>query len=121
VVCKAASSAGSSQRASSFDAVLRVAHDHVALAGKPDRLDDKRGLLGHLTGDRLQERLAGFDRAARQCIKIERRLARAPHHQHLAVAENGRADRENWTLRIGSLVGHRLAGSDRFGVDRKPA
>ena len=65
----------------------------------------ERGLLAHFARHRLDQRLAGFDHAARQRVDAERRLARAPHHQHLAVADDGGADREIGALRIGSRVG----------------
>ena len=55
-----------------------------------------------------RRRLSRFDRAAGQGVKLKRRLARAPHQKHLAVADNGRTDREIRTLRVGSLVGHAL-------------
>ena len=98
-------------------APLRVARDHLALAGERERLDLKRGLLAHLALDRLGKRLAGFDHAARQRVELARRLARAAHHQHLAVAQDGRADREEWPVRIGSLVRHLCAiHSDRITV-----
>jgi hypothetical protein len=37
---------------------------------------------------------------------MQRRIARAPHRQHLAVADNGGADGEKRALRISSLVVH---------------
>jgi hypothetical protein len=41
-------------------------------------------------------------------------------HQHLAVADNGRADREIRALRIGSLVGHYCSLRMVFSENRFP-
>ena len=89
-----------------FDFSLVVACDDLAMPGKRDGLDRERGLFTHLTDGRLDKRFAGFDRTARQGIEVERRLARAAHHEHFPVAENGSTDCQEWTLRVGSLVGH---------------
>ena len=52
-------------------------------------------------------------------VEAERRLARAPHDQHLAVADDGGADREEGPLGIGSCVSH--AQSSASSVDRPTA
>ena len=51
-------------------------------------------------------RLARFDHAARQRVEMQRRLARAPHHQHLAVAQDGGADGEKRPARDRSRACH---------------
>ena len=100
-----------------FEPPWRVAHDHLAVAGERDRLDGERGLFAHFADDRLEQRLAGFDDAARQRVEVERRLARAAYHQHLAVADDGGADGEIGTLRIGARVGHAIIVSS---IRRRP-
>jgi hypothetical protein len=80
--------------------------DHFTVAGKCDGLDRERGLFTHFANDRVDQRFAGFDRAARQRVEIERGFARAAHQQHFSVSKNGSADRKEWTLWVGSLVGH---------------
>src|SRR6185437_10865538 len=89
-----------------FDAALRVAHDHVALAGEPDRLDLELRLLTHLAHHGVMQGLAKLHGAARQRVEVLRRHARAPHHQHFAVADDGGADREIRPIRIGADVAH---------------
>ena len=100
-----------------LDAPSRVARDHLAVAGERDRLDRKRGLLAHLAHDRLDQRLAGFHHAARQRVDAERRLARAPHHQHLAVADDGGADREDTDAP--DRFGRRVIGQFHQPVDHR--
>ena len=85
-----------------LDLVLGVARHHLAIAGERHRLDRERGLLVDLALDRLGQRLAGLDHAARQAEHAVRRRARAAHDQHLAVAQDGGAD------------GEKGAGRDRF-------
>ena len=89
-----------------FDPALPVAHDRFAMAGERNRLDVERGFLAHLANNRIGKLLASFNHAAGQGVKIERRLARAPHHQHFAVADDGGAHRQEGALRIGSFVSH---------------
>jgi len=71
-----------------------VVGDGLAIAGKRDRLDLKRGLLAHLANHRLFERFAEFDPAARQRIEAMGRRPRPAHDQHPPVAEYGGADRQ---------------------------
>jgi len=42
----------------------------------------------------------------RPSVVSAEKIARAAHHQHLAVADDGRADREKGALRIGTRVRH---------------
>jgi hypothetical protein len=49
-----------------LDAAVGIARDHLAVAGDRDRLDGKAGFFGDLADDRLGERFARFDPAARQ-------------------------------------------------------
>ena len=85
-----------------------VAHDRFAVSGERNRLDVERGFLAHFANNRVGKRLADFDGAAGQGVKVERWLARSPHDQHLAVADDGSAHRQERALRIGSLVSHAL-------------
>ena len=70
-----------------LDAPLRVARDHFAVAGQ------RNGSMASAVSSRTSRltassrRLAGLDDAAGQRVETERRFARAPHDQHLAVAE----------------------------------
>jgi hypothetical protein len=89
-----------------FDPSFFVTHDRFAVPCKRNRLDVERGFLAHLTNNRIGKLLASFNTTARQSVKVERRLARAPHDQHPAVAEDGCAHRKEGALRIGSLVSH---------------
>src|SRR5512143_2917043 len=91
-----------------LDPVFLVAHDRLAMARERDRLDFKRGLFAGFTDYCVGKGLAHLNGAARQGVQIEGRLARAAHDQHLAAAKDGGTDRQVWTLRIGSLVGHAL-------------
>src|SRR6185437_2030594 len=81
------------------DALLCIAHDHLAMAGKRDRLDRKSGLLGDLPVHRLNQGLANLYDAARQRIDAVCGSARPPHDQHLAVAPDGGADRQERPVR----------------------
>ena len=98
-----------------LDLVLGVARHHLAVAGERDRLDGERGFLVDLALHRLGERFAGLDHAAGQAVEPIRGVARAAHDQHLAVAQDGGADREKRTGRVGSCIGHVESGS--FGCD----
>ena len=83
-----------------------VAHDHLAPAGERDRLDGERGLLLDLADQRLVQRLARLDHAARQAEAGPlRRRAGAAHHQHLSVAHDGGAHGEKGAVGI-AAVGH---------------
>ena len=63
------------------DPAVVVALDVLAIAGERDRLDRDAGLLRHLAHDRLVQRLAGLDHAARQREHAGARAARAPRDQ----------------------------------------
>src|SRR5262249_39849898 len=89
-----------------LDFTLTVAGDHLTVAGKSEGLDQEGGLFTDFADDCVDKRFAGFNHTARQHVEIERGLARAAHHQHFSVAKNGSADCQEWTLRVGSLVGH---------------
>ena len=89
-----------------LDAILGVPHDHFAVAGQRHRLDCKLGLFAHLADDRFNERLAGLDTAAGQREQSMRRSACPAHHENVAVANDGGADREIGAIRIGSWVRH---------------
>ena len=91
-----------------FDPAFLVAHDRFAVPCERNRLDVERGFLAHLANDRIGKLLADLNGAARQGVKVERWLARTPHDQHLAVADDGCAHRKKGALRIGSLVSHAL-------------
>ena len=89
-----------------FDPAFLVAHDRFAVPRERDRLDVERRFLAHLANNRLGKLLAGFNATAWQSVKVDRRLARATHDQHLAIADDGCAHRQNRALRISSFVGH---------------
>ena len=82
-----------------------VAHDHLAVACEPDRLDGERRLLAHLAYRRFVQGLADFHGAAREtCRGSAPGFARAAPPVP-AVADDRRADREIGALRIGSAIG----------------
>ena len=91
-----------------FDPAFFVTHNRFAVPRERNRLDIERGFLAHLANNRIGKLLASFNTAAWQSVKVERRLACAPHDQHLAVADDGSAHRQKRALRIGSLVSHAL-------------
>jgi hypothetical protein len=91
-----------------LDPAVLVAHDRFAVPGERYRLDIERRLLTHLANNCIGETFADLNGAARQCVKVERRLARASHDQHPAIADDGCAHRQEGALRIGSLVSHAL-------------
>ena len=82
------------------------AHDRFAVSCQRNRLDIDLGFLAHLANNCINKRFADLNGAAGQGVKVEPRLARAPHDQHPAVAEDGCAHRKEGALRIGSLVSH---------------
>ncbi len=81
----------------------------------PTDLDLEPGLLVDLAMQRRVQGSAEFDPAARQRIEALARRARAPHQQHLAVAEDHGADGE---LGTGGLIGGFKASCNRFVVNR---
>ena len=89
-----------------LDPAFFVAHDRFAVSRERNRLDVKRGFLAHLANNRIGKLFSDLNDSARQGVKVKRRLARAPHDQHLAVADDGCAHRQEGALRIGSLVSH---------------
>ena len=91
-----------------FNPAFLVTHDRFAVPRERNRLDVERGFLAHLANNRVGKLLADLNSAAGQGVKVERRLARTVHDQHLAVAEDGCAHRKKGALRIGSLVSHVL-------------
>src|SRR5262249_39902945 len=91
-----------------LDLALRVARDHLAVAGKRNRFYQERRLLAHLADSRLCERFSGFDNAPGQRVKVECRVSRAAHHQNLAIANDGGTDCEIGAHWISSLVGHAI-------------
>lgn len=91
-----------------FDPAFLVTHDRFAVPRERNRLDVERGFLAHLADNRVGKLLADLDGAARQGVKVERWLARSPHDQHLAVADDGSTHRQERALRVGSLVSHAL-------------
>ena len=91
-----------------FDPAFFVTNDRFAMPRECNWLDVKRGFLAHLANNRVGKLLADLNGPARQGVKAERWLARSPHDQHLAVADDGSAHRQKRALRIGSLVSHAL-------------
>ena len=89
-----------------LEAAVTVTHDHFPMAGKRDRFYGERGFLAHLADDRFVEPFPGFDCAARQCVEMLAGIARAPHHQHLAITDDRRADRKEMPIRVGAGIGH---------------
>ena len=79
---------------------LAVANDHLAMTGQRDRLDYERGFLAHFANDRIGQDSPGSTTPPGRRVEIQRRFARAPHHEHLAVADDGGADGQIGTLRI---------------------
>ena len=72
-----------------------VARDELAMARERDRLDRDAGFLRHLAHDRLVQRLAGLDHAARQREHAGARALGAPRDQHVAVADDRRETARN--------------------------
>ena len=91
-----------------FDPAFLVTHDRFAVPRERNRLDVERSFLAHLANNRVGKLLADLNGPARQGVKAERWLARSPHDQHLAVADDGSAHRQKRALRIGALVSHAL-------------
>jgi len=89
-----------------FDPAIAIPRDGFAIAGERHRLDRKRGLFTDFAHHRLHQRFANLDTAARQRVEARRRRPGATHDQHLAVADDGGADREDWCCRVGSPVRH---------------
>ncbi len=89
-----------------FDPAFFVTHDRFAMPCERNRLDVERGFLAHLANKCIGKLLASFNTTAWQSVKVERRLACAPHDQHFAIADDGCAHRQDGALRIGSFVSH---------------
>ena len=66
----------------------RIARDGLAETDQLDGLDVKRSLLADFADDGLFQRFAELDPAAGQRVDAFGRRPRAPHDQHLAVAED---------------------------------
>src|SRR5690349_25115965 len=92
-----------------LNTVLRIACDHLAMTGERYRFDVERRFLAHFAHHRIDERFAGLNSAAGQRVEIERRFARAAHHQHFTIADNRGAHRQIRALRVGSLVSHAVS------------
>ena len=91
-----------------FNPAFLVADDCFTVPRECNRLDVELGFFTHFANDRISKLLTGLNAAAGQSVKVERRLARAPHNQHLAIADDGCTHRQDGALRIGSLVSHAL-------------
>ena len=89
-----------------FNPAFFVADDRFAVSRERNRLYVKLGFFLYFANDRIRKLLTGLNPAAGQGVEVERGLARAPHDQHLAIADDGCAHRQDGTLRIGSLVSH---------------
>jgi hypothetical protein len=89
-----------------LDPAFLVMRDSFAVPGECNRFDVDLRLLAYLPNDCIGKLFAGFNATARQSIKVERWLARAPHDQHLAIADDSCAHRQDGALRVSSLVSH---------------
>ena len=76
-------------------APLGVARDDLAVARRARPARWSSAVSSRTSRiDRFDQGFAGFDHAAWQGVEVQRRPSRAPHHQHLAVADDGGADGE---------------------------
>ena len=82
-----------------------VAHHHFAVAGQHDGLDRHRGFFQDFANQRLANRFACFDHAARHGPYTERGAACAAGDKHAAIADDGGAHGQDRPVRIGARIG----------------